>query len=238
LPSDPARAVPAGRERASARHRRDDGWGRCHALPILVISLFLTNRRDISALASILTVCPAGLLLAAIPRVIGKERLTTIVAQGQQAATAQTTLRWSIVLLLVLLVLAAGFGLDVVLGALIAGIVLRTATMPLLIAPRRDRTRRRPHDPGQRRRTSRRRDTLGGHLPPGRDLAGAERTTGVEVSRMASGDALEPRQLPGRVRADGRKPGIPPAGARDPARDQRQAGRRHTHQHGARPAPG
>ncbi len=94
-------------------------------LPILVISLFLTNRGDISALVSILTVCVAGLLLAAIPRVIGKERLKTTVAQSQRTATAQTTLRWSIVLLLVLLVIAADFGLDVVLGALIAGIVLR-----------------------------------------------------------------------------------------------------------------
>ncbi len=94
-------------------------------LPILVISLFLTRRGEFSAVASILAVCFAGLLLAAVPRVIGKERLATMVKQGQRTATAQTTLRWSIVLLLVLLVIAADFGLDVVLGALVAGIVLR-----------------------------------------------------------------------------------------------------------------
>ncbi len=94
-------------------------------LPILVISLFLTRRGEFSAVASILTVCFAGLLLAAIPRVLGKDRVRRMVRQGQRTATAQTTLRWSIVLLLVLLVIAADFGLDVVLGALVAGIVLR-----------------------------------------------------------------------------------------------------------------
>jgi Kef-type K+ transport system membrane component KefB len=94
-------------------------------LPILVISLFLTNRGEFSALISILTVCVVGLLLALAPRVFGKERLKTLVAQGQRTTTGQTTLRWSIVLLLVLLVIAADFGLDVVLGALVAGIVLR-----------------------------------------------------------------------------------------------------------------
>jgi Kef-type K+ transport system membrane component KefB len=42
-----------------------------------------------------------------------------------QNATGQITLRWSLVLLLVLLVIASRFGLDVVLGALLAGVVLR-----------------------------------------------------------------------------------------------------------------
>jgi Kef-type K+ transport system membrane component KefB len=94
-------------------------------LPILVISVFLTRRGEFSAVASILTVLFTAMLLALIPRVIGKERLQTMVRRGQRTATAQTTLRWSIVLLLVLLVIAADFGLDVVLGALVAGIVLR-----------------------------------------------------------------------------------------------------------------
>ncbi|HEY7359580.1 MAG TPA: cation:proton antiporter, partial [Streptosporangiaceae bacterium] len=43
-------------------------------------------------------------------------------------ATSQTTLRWSIVLLLLLLVAAQRFGLDVVLGAMLAGMVLRSWT--------------------------------------------------------------------------------------------------------------
>jgi Kef-type K+ transport system membrane component KefB len=59
--------------------------------------------------------------------VLGEKRLRALVRQGQRA-TAQTTLRWSIVLLVVLLTLAAHFGLDVVLGAVLAGIVLRRWT--------------------------------------------------------------------------------------------------------------
>jgi Kef-type K+ transport system membrane component KefB len=66
----------------------------------------------------------AAVLLAALPRVIGAARLRAVIRQGQRA-TAQTTLRWSIVLLLVLLVAAERFGLDVVLGAVLAGMVLR-----------------------------------------------------------------------------------------------------------------
>ena len=47
-----------------------------------------------------------------------------IVAEGADT-TGQTTLRWSILLLIGLLVLAGEFGLDVVLGAFLAGAVLR-----------------------------------------------------------------------------------------------------------------
>jgi len=66
-------------------------------------------------------------VLTAAPRVIGDQRLRALIKQGQRA-TAQTTLRWSIVLLVLLLVLAERFGLDVVLGALLAGMVLRSWT--------------------------------------------------------------------------------------------------------------
>src|SRR4029453_6188914 len=52
----------------------------------------------------------------------GKAR--RIVAEGQHA-TSQTTLRWTVFLLFALLVIAADFGLDVVLGAFLAGVVLR-----------------------------------------------------------------------------------------------------------------
>jgi Kef-type K+ transport system membrane component KefB len=95
--------------------------------PIAAISLFLTKRGELGATISILVVCAAGFAFAAMPHFIGDTRLKALIKQGQRA-TAQTTLRWSIVLLLVLLVLAERFGLDVVLGALIAGIVLRSWT--------------------------------------------------------------------------------------------------------------
>jgi Kef-type K+ transport system membrane component KefB len=95
--------------------------------PIVAISLFLTKRSQFIAIASLLAVVAAALLLTAAPRVIGEQRLRAVIRQGQRA-TAQSTLRWALVLLLVLLVAAQQFGLDVVLGAMLAGMVLRSWT--------------------------------------------------------------------------------------------------------------
>jgi Kef-type K+ transport system membrane component KefB len=95
--------------------------------PIVAISLFLTKREQFVAVASLVVVGLAALLLTALPRVIGTTRLRAVIQQGRRA-TAQTTLRWAIVLLMVLLVAAERFGLDVVLGAMLAGIVLRSWT--------------------------------------------------------------------------------------------------------------
>jgi Kef-type K+ transport system membrane component KefB len=95
--------------------------------PIVAISLFLTGRGEFVAIASILAVGVMAIALTLLPRIIGDARLRAIFRQGRRA-TSQTTLRWSIVLLLLLLVAAERFGLDVVLGAMLAGIVLRSWT--------------------------------------------------------------------------------------------------------------
>jgi Kef-type K+ transport system membrane component KefB len=95
--------------------------------PIVAISIFLTRRGSFAAIISLLAVAVVALLLAGLPRVLGEARMQAIIAQGRQA-TAQTTLRWAVVLLLLLLVAAARFGLDVVLGAMLAGMVLRSWT--------------------------------------------------------------------------------------------------------------
>ena len=95
--------------------------------PIVAISLFLTKRNQFVALGSLCAVGAAALLLTAAPGLLGKRRLNMLVKQGQRA-TAQTTLRWSIVLLVLLLVAAQRFGDDVVLGAMLAGMVLRSWT--------------------------------------------------------------------------------------------------------------
>lgn len=98
--------------------------------PILAIAIFLTRRSEYVAIGSLVAVLVAALLLTAAPRLVGERRLHALVKQGQRA-TAQTTLRWSLVLLIVLLTLAAHFGLDVVLGAVLAGLVLRRWTRRL-----------------------------------------------------------------------------------------------------------
>lgn len=101
----------------------------------------MTGEPDAEGLETLLAVtlvaALAPIVVAALPGpkipqvvvliLVGERRLQAAVRQGQRA-TAQTTLRWAIVLLLALLVQAERFGLDVVLGAMLAGMVLRSWT--------------------------------------------------------------------------------------------------------------
>jgi Kef-type K+ transport system membrane component KefB len=57
------------------------------------------------------------------------ERVSAIVERGHQTSS-QTAVRWTVVLLLFLLGLAAWFGLDAVLGAFVAGVILRRYAPP------------------------------------------------------------------------------------------------------------
>ena len=95
--------------------------------PILIIAVFLTQRGHLVALASVAAVGVLALILSAIPWVVGHRAVRRVIREGQDA-TGQTTLRWAVVLLFALLAIASRFGLDVVLGALLAGIVLRAWT--------------------------------------------------------------------------------------------------------------
>src|SRR5690348_7157845 len=92
--------------------------------PILIIAVFLTGRGNFIALASVALVGALALVLSAVPWLARSGTVQRIIREGQDA-TGQTTLRWAVVLLFLLLAVASRFGLDVVLGALLAGIVLR-----------------------------------------------------------------------------------------------------------------
>jgi len=92
--------------------------------PIVAIALFLTQGNHFAALLSVTAVGLLAIALTSVPYFARSERLRAIIAQGQNA-TSQVMLRWSVVLLFLLLVIAARFGQDVVLGAMLAGIVLR-----------------------------------------------------------------------------------------------------------------
>jgi Kef-type K+ transport system membrane component KefB len=92
--------------------------------PILAIAIFLGANSKFVALLSLASVGILAVILTLAPRLVRGNRLERILHEGE-GATAQTTLRWSILLLLFLLVIAEEFGLDVVLGAFLAGIVLR-----------------------------------------------------------------------------------------------------------------
>jgi Kef-type K+ transport system membrane component KefB len=92
--------------------------------PIVAIAIFLGSNGKFLGLLSLLAVAVIALVLSWIPRLARGGRLQQILSEGQNA-TAQTTLRWTVALLLLLLLIAGQFGLDVVLGAFLAGVVLR-----------------------------------------------------------------------------------------------------------------
>lgn len=92
--------------------------------PIIGIAVFLSVNSQFAAIVALVAIAAVALILALLPRVVLGRRVAQIVSEGAEA-TGQTTLRWSLVLLLGLLVLAGQFGLDVVLGAFLAGAVLR-----------------------------------------------------------------------------------------------------------------
>ena len=73
-----------------------------------------------------------ALVLSAVPWLARSSTVQRVIREGQDA-TGQTTLRWAVVLLFVLLAVASRFGLDVVLGAMLAGMVLRGWTRRLNI---------------------------------------------------------------------------------------------------------
>ena len=92
--------------------------------PIVAIAIFLGSNGRFFGLLSLLAVAVIALLLSLIPRLARGGRVQRILRDGQ-GATAQTTLRWTVALLLLLLLIANAFGLDAVLGAFLAGVVLR-----------------------------------------------------------------------------------------------------------------
>lgn len=98
--------------------------------PILIIAVFLGQRGSFVALASVALVGALALTLTFVPRLARSAPVQRIVTEGQEA-TGQVTLRWSMVLLFALLAVASRFGLDVVLGAVLAGMVLRGWTRHL-----------------------------------------------------------------------------------------------------------
>ena len=93
-------------------------------LPIVATAVFLSTKGAVLGLISLTLIGGVALLFTLVPRLLRHNKLAGINAKGEHA-TSQTTLRWTMFLLFALLVIAADFGLDVVLGAFLAGVVLR-----------------------------------------------------------------------------------------------------------------
>jgi Kef-type K+ transport system membrane component KefB len=93
--------------------------------PVLAIALFLGSQNRFAALVSLGAVGVLAVLLAVARRAVREDgRLARVVLLGQHE-TAQITLRATILLLIVLIAVTDEFHLDAVLGAFLAGVVLR-----------------------------------------------------------------------------------------------------------------
>ena len=93
--------------------------------PVLAIAVFLGTQGRFTALVSLGGVAVLALLLALARRAIREGgRLATVITLGQHE-TAQITLRGTILLLVALIAVTDRFHLDAVLGAFLAGVVLR-----------------------------------------------------------------------------------------------------------------
>jgi Kef-type K+ transport system membrane component KefB len=103
--------------------------------PVLAIAVFLGTQNRFTALASLGAVGLLALLLGLARRAVrAGSRFATVIVRGQDE-TAQITLRGTILLLVALIAVTDRFHLDAVLGAFLAGVVLRRwvhTTSPVL----------------------------------------------------------------------------------------------------------
>ena len=92
--------------------------------PVLAISLLLTTKSFGLALLSVLLFGAIALAFAKVPQWFRTDKVLNVIERGQETSS-QTAVRLTALLLVALLAVAEGFGLDVVLGAFIAGIIIK-----------------------------------------------------------------------------------------------------------------
>jgi Kef-type K+ transport system membrane component KefB len=92
--------------------------------PVLCIALLLGHYNSIVEVIGVAAVAGVAFALSVLPRFTQGTKFGRILEEGQHE-TSQTTLRLTVLLLVALLYLSAEFGLDIVLGAFFAGMVLR-----------------------------------------------------------------------------------------------------------------
>lgn len=92
--------------------------------PIVAISLFLSTRNAFAAVISLLAFALVAFVFSHVPGLI-KSRYLNEYLVGSVNTSYQTAVRVTVLLLVALLALAEGFGLDIVMGAFIAGVILR-----------------------------------------------------------------------------------------------------------------
>ena len=93
-------------------------------LPIVAMALLLTSSGPIAGLFALVGMAAATLVALLLIRWVKRKGWGDKLMLPEHS-TGQTTLRWTLVLLAGLVLVADDFGLDVVLGAFLAGVVLR-----------------------------------------------------------------------------------------------------------------
>lgn len=97
--------------------------------PIIAISILLGTKSSFVAILSLVGFALVALVLAILPARLAGDRVRAILERGHHTSS-QTALRFTMLLLILLLALAGSFGLDVVLGAFIAGVIVRRFAPP------------------------------------------------------------------------------------------------------------
>ena len=97
--------------------------------PIIAISILLGTQQKFVAILTLAAFCALAAVISLIPRRLANERVLAILDAGHQTSS-QTAVRITMLLLIALLALAGTFGLDVVLGAFVAGIIARRLAPP------------------------------------------------------------------------------------------------------------
>jgi Kef-type K+ transport system membrane component KefB len=93
-------------------------------LPIVAVALFLGTTNRWVALISLVVVAVVAFGLTFLARSFRVERVRTFIEEGEHETT-QLTVRGTVLLLTLLLAVTEQFHLDAVLGAFLAGMVLR-----------------------------------------------------------------------------------------------------------------
>ncbi len=97
--------------------------------PIVAISILLGSESKFVAIITLAAFGLVAVVVAILPTKLATERVRGLLETGHHTSS-QTAVRFTMLLLIVLLAVAGSFGLDVVLGAFVAGIIARRLAPP------------------------------------------------------------------------------------------------------------
>jgi Kef-type K+ transport system membrane component KefB len=97
--------------------------------PIIAMSVLLSTGSSFAAIVSLLVFALIAVIIAVLPSKLAGDRIRHLLDRGH-STSSQTALRFTMLLLILLLAIAGSFGLDVVLGAFVAGVIVRRFSPP------------------------------------------------------------------------------------------------------------